>query len=174
MAADWRRHICRGEWERAWRIGDCVLQDRSGRPAWHLPRHLQPVWDGRARAGKRVLVRCYHGLGDTVQFIRFARRLDRVAAAVIVWAQAPLLPLLRTAPGVGRLMALHDGAPGLKVDADIEIMELPHALRLEPADLPGEVPYLGARDRDSDADRGRGRGRRQGTTGSSRTRTGSR
>jgi hypothetical protein len=143
IGARWMRHMRRGEWEAAWRLSDRVLRARAGRTCWHLPRHLQYVWDGRPLAGRRVLVRCYHGLGDTVQFIRLAQPLRRIAAEVIVWAQPVLLPLLRTARGIDRLLPLHDGSPDVAYDVDIEVMELAHALRIAPGDLPGEVPYLG-------------------------------
>jgi hypothetical protein len=93
-------------------------------------RHLQRIWLGEDLAGKRVLVRCYHGLGDTIQFIRFAKPLRAVASEVIVWAQPELIPLLRAAEGVDRLIPLHDGTPDVGYDVDIEIMELAHALRV--------------------------------------------
>lgn len=143
LVIEWMRCMRRGDWEAAWRIGDRALRARGPGPFTHLPRHLQPVWDGRPLARRRVLVRCYHGLGDTVQFIRFAPRLKRIAREVILWAQPPLIPLLRTARGIDRLEPLHDGAPDLDYDADIELMELPHALRISSAELPGDIPYLG-------------------------------
>ena len=62
----------RGAFEAAWAISDAVLRARAGVPCWHWPRHLQYIWDGTPLTGKRVLVRCYHGLGDTIQFIRYA------------------------------------------------------------------------------------------------------
>ena len=105
----WIRAMRRGDWETAWRIGDRVLSTRGPGPFTHLPRHLQPVWDGSPLEGRRVLVRCYHGLGDTVQFVRLALRLRRIAREVILWAQPALIPLLRTTRGIDRLIALHDG-----------------------------------------------------------------
>jgi hypothetical protein len=48
-----------------------------------------------ARRGKRVLVRCYHGLGDTILFSRYMPLLKSRAREVIVWAQPKLIPLLR-------------------------------------------------------------------------------
>ncbi|HLL82604.1 MAG TPA: hypothetical protein VK420_08120, partial [Longimicrobium sp.] len=111
---------------------------------FHLPRHEQWVWDGRPLAGRRVLVRCYHGLGDTLQFIRYAPRLRAVAREVIVWAQPELIPLLATAHGIDRLLPLHDGAPDVEYDTDVEVMELTHLFRDTPATLPADVPYLHA------------------------------
>ncbi len=130
----------RGAWEDAWRVSDEVLRARGGTPCWHLPRHEQWVWDGSPLADRRVLVRCYHGLGDTLQFIRFVPRLR--AAEVIVWAQPTLLRLLESAPGIDRLLSLHDGAPDADYDVDVEVMELAHAVRATSRDVGAGVPYL--------------------------------
>jgi hypothetical protein len=116
--------------------GDAWLRARAGAACWHLPRHEQWVWDGRPLAGRRVLVRCYHGLGDTLMFARFVPPLRRSAAEVTMWAQPALLPLLATMRGVGPLAPLHDGTPEVAYDADVEVMELAHAARATPATLP--------------------------------------
>lgn len=128
----------RGAWEQAWRLSDAAPGPRD----WTLPRHLQRVWDGSPLAGRRVLVRCYHGLGDTIQFIRLVAPLQAIARDVTVWAQPALIPLLATMRDAPRLLPLHDGTPGADCDADIELMELAHALRVTPATLPACVPYL--------------------------------
>jgi hypothetical protein len=141
-AAAWMACMRRGDWAKAWTISDAVLAARRPDRDWHAPRHLQAVWDGRSLRGQRVLVRCYHGLGDTIQFIRFLPKLREIAAEVTIWAQPALIPLLSTMPGIGRLEPLHDGTPEIAHDVDIEIMELAHALRVTPESLPGEIPYL--------------------------------
>jgi hypothetical protein len=142
LGAGWIRHMRRGEMEAAWEVSDAVLRSRAGVPCHHLPRHEQWIWDGTPLQGRRVLVRCYHGLGDTLQFIRFVPRVRALAAEVTVWAQPALLPLLRTLPGVGRLLPLHDGTPEVEYDVDVEVMELAHVFRTTPETLPAEVPYL--------------------------------
>jgi hypothetical protein len=140
--ARWTALVRRGEWEAAWRLSDTALAARKGVRDWTLPRHLQPVWNGTPLHGRRVLVRCYHGLGDTIQFIRLVPPLQAIAREVIVWAQPALIPLLRTMENAPRFLPLHDGTPDAEYDTDIEIMELAHALRITPATLPAEVPYL--------------------------------
>ncbi|HZF68509.1 MAG TPA: hypothetical protein VEZ47_10760 [Gemmatirosa sp.] len=140
--AAWMRHMRRGDWAAAWALSDAALAARGDTPGWHLPRHEQTLWDGRALDGRRVLVHCYHGLGDTLQFARFLPQLAAVAAEVSVWAQPALMPLLAAVPGVDRLLPLHDGAPDAARDANVEIMELGHVFRVTPATLPGDVPYL--------------------------------
>lgn len=135
----WLEAMRGGDFERAWELSDRALIDRRGQTFSHLPRHEQPVWDGTPLEGRRVLVRCYHGLGDTILFARYLPMLARIARQVIVWAQPPLLPLLSTIEGI-RLLPLHDGTPECEYDVDIEIMELAHAFRC----VASRVPYLDA------------------------------
>src|SRR5436309_8360053 len=139
----WSAAMRAGDFERAWEISDRVLRRRvaSGETCWHWPRHLQFIWSGVPLTGQRVLVRCYHGLGDTIQFIRFAAPLREIAREVLVWAQPSLLPLLATAAGIDRALPLHDGIVEAEYDADIESMELPYALRTTLDSLPKRVPY---------------------------------
>lgn len=63
-----------GDFARAWVINDRDLAQLALQPKHTGPRHLQRIWRGEPLAGKRVLVRCYHGLGDTIQFLRFMGR----------------------------------------------------------------------------------------------------
>lgn len=72
----WMTRMRRGDFAGAWEISDAVLRKRRGEPCWDWPRHLPYVWDGTPLDGGRVLVRCYHGLGDTVPYIRYARRVS--------------------------------------------------------------------------------------------------
>ena len=141
-SANWLDLMRRGDYEKAWEYSDAVLKSRAGKPCWHLPRHLQYIWNGARLEGKRVLVRCYHGLGDTIQFIRYMPLLKAIASEVIVWAQPDLLPVLKTMHGIDRLMPLHNGIPEASFDVDIEIMELPHIFRTTTASIRSEIPYL--------------------------------
>jgi len=141
LGEQWMQHMQRGDWERAWQISDVMLElGRFRDPT--LPRHLQAVWNGDSLSRRRVLVHCYHGLGDTIQFVRFAAALHDIAHSVVVWAQPKLIPVVRTVHGVDSVLPLHDGSPQVERDVDIEIMELPHALRITLDTLPARVPYL--------------------------------
>lgn len=137
--------MLRGDFDAAWKISDGVLQRRlrSGERAHHLPRHWQWLWDGRELAGLRVLVHCYHGLGDTLQFVRLLPLLRARCAAITLWLQPALIELLRDIEGADRIEPLHDGAPDVTRDVDVELMELPHILRLTGRNIPARVPYLG-------------------------------
>jgi hypothetical protein len=128
---DWTAAMRAGDFERAWAISDVSLARlrRRGLPKHEGPRHQQRIWRGEELSGRTVLIRCYHGLGDTIQFIRFARPLHAIARSVIVWCQGELVSLVSGVDGVDLALPLHDGAPDVAFDVDIEIMEIPHAIR---------------------------------------------
>jgi hypothetical protein len=138
----WMAAMQCGDFAAAWRISDALLPARHKEDHTTLPRHFQNIWDGRSVAGQRVLVRCYHGLGDTIQFIRYAALLKRVAARVIVWAQPTLIPLLKSVAGIDELLPLHDGVPDVEYDVDLEVTELPYVFRTTLATVPPDVPYI--------------------------------
>jgi hypothetical protein len=139
----WFAAMLLGRFEEAWQISDRTLHYRlaAGDEQAGLPRHLRPVWRGETLAGKTVLVRCHHGLGDAIQFIRYMPLLRREAAAVIIQAQRELLPLFATVPGIDRLVPLDEGREPAH-EVDIEISELMHALRTTPEAIPADLPYL--------------------------------
>jgi hypothetical protein len=138
----WLQYMLKGDFEEVWKLSDEGLKSRAGKPDWHLPRHLQHIWDGSPLKGKCILVRCYHGLGDTIQFIRYMPLLKSIAKEVIVWTQPELISLLQTVQGIDKLLPLHDGAPEVDYDADIEIMECPHIFRTTLASIASQVPYF--------------------------------
>ena len=143
-AAEWVKRARRGDFEGAWTLSDRILA--RGQLCDHTsPRHHQQVWDGTPLAGRRVLIRCYHGLGDTVQFVRYAPMVRAVAREVIVWAQPALLDLLSPVAGIDRLLPLHDGSPEATYDVDVEVMELPFVFRTTLDTIPRACPYLQAR-----------------------------
>jgi hypothetical protein len=96
MPDRWKEAMLDGAFERAWSISDAVLQERAKRSCTHLPYHERWLWDGTPLGDRHLLVRCYHGLGDTLQFGRFVPHVAAIARSVIVETQPALLPLLRS------------------------------------------------------------------------------
>ncbi len=142
LASSWLAAMRAGDFPAAWAVSDCVLAGRDpvGRDDPALPYHLRWVWDGRPPDGKHVLVRCYHGLGDTLQFCRFLQLLRSRVASLTLEVQPELITLLRALPGPDRLAPFNPAAPLPPSECDVEIMELPHLLRA----APGPAPYLRA------------------------------
>ncbi len=138
----WTEAMRGARFEEAWALSQIGLaaRDPSTRDDPRLPYHLRWVGDGRPFDGRRVLVRCYHGLGDTIQFARYLPLLAGRAASVSLEVQPRLLPLLADLPGIAELIPFDPARPAAPAECDIEITELPFALRLPPTAAP--PPYL--------------------------------
>lgn len=139
---DWTGAVRRGDYALAWKLSEDILaaRDRGTRDDPSTPYHLRWVWDGRSFEGRHVLVRCYHGLGDTIQFARYLAILRQSAASVTIEVQPRLACLFERFPGVDRIVAFDPDNPSAQSDCDIEIMELAFALRAPPSSVP--PPYL--------------------------------
>ena len=133
-----------GAFEEAWTISTGILarRDPATRDDPMQPYHRRWVWDGTDVAGRHVLVRCYHGLGDTIQFARFLPVLGRRAASVTLEVQAALCGMFANLPGVTRVIPFDLARPAPPAECDIEITELQFALRARLS--AGDPPYLAA------------------------------
>lgn len=142
VSGDWLAAMRRGDWEAAWRATDRIelpRREAQSQPGFQRQAaHLH--WDGTPPAGRSVLVRCEHGLGDTLMFMRFIPALR--ARAVHFMVQPPLVELLRGAPGLGEVRNWWTDDPLPAHDVDIEVMELPYALRMTLPRLPPPYPQL--------------------------------
>jgi hypothetical protein len=141
----WSAAMRRGDWERAWQETDRIEHLRRAlqrQPDFrHRPEFLR--WAGTPPAGRSVLVRCEHGLGDTLQFMRFLPWLQARELHFLV--QPHLVQLLRNAPGLGEVRNYWTDEPPPPHEVDMEIMELPYALRTTLATLPPPYPHLSHR-----------------------------
>jgi hypothetical protein len=139
---EWLALMRAGRFAAAWRVSDEAQRVRADIDCSQWPRHEQFIWQGEPLTGRRVLIRCYHGLGDTIQFVRFVPRARRLAREVTLWVQPTLIPLLSSMAGIDRILPLHDGTPRVSYDVDVELAELMHVLRVTPDELAAECPYL--------------------------------
>ena len=99
-----------------------------------------PEWDGLSSlAGKRILLYAEQGLGDTLQFVRFALVLEAQGAKVIVEVQAPLYDFLARALNV-TVIAQNDLLP--EHDLHFPLMSLPKALGTNEHNIPFSRGYL--------------------------------
>ncbi len=145
IANRWTALMLLGHFERAWQETDRTERTRLALPRdshnEHLPKHLRRVWDGVPLAGRNVRVYCYHGLGDTLQFVRLLPKLADVAARIEIECQPQLLELLALS-----FPTIPFRAPSQQPANDdavcIELMELAYAFRITLETLPPCVPYL--------------------------------
>ena len=146
VGSEWMRSVRCGEFERAWQISDNVLRQHKNETCEDLPLHERWVWRGQSAAKKRVLVRCFHGLGDTIQFVRYAPLVKAQGGVVVVECHKPLLPLLKSCAGVDTWVAR--GSVLRPFDVQAPLLSLPGMFGTTLATVPAGIPYLSA-----DADR---------------------
>ncbi|HEX3726273.1 MAG TPA: tetratricopeptide repeat protein, partial [Pirellulales bacterium] len=97
-------------------------------------------WDGAPLEGRPILLSHEQGLGDMIQFIRYAPLVQQRGGTVVVGCPQSLMPLLKTCPGVDRLIYQHELASGIEVQA--ALMSLPRIFRTELDSIPAGIPYL--------------------------------
>ena len=98
---------------------------RRKRDAWEPRTFAGPEWTGSSAAGKRLLFYSEQGLGDTIQFARFAGAVAAASGHVILEVQPPLCGLLGTIEGV---TVVRKGDPLPAFDAHLPLMSLPRVL----------------------------------------------
>lgn len=115
------------------------MDARAGRPM----RFRERRWTGRERLqGKRIFIWCEQGLGDVLQFCRYAPRLRDLGADVTLEVPPQLEALLRSQFSGLRLLGGNEPHPDF--DYQCPLLSLPGALRTEVATIPAAVPYLKA------------------------------
>jgi hypothetical protein len=108
---------------------------------WHKAR--APTWKpGQSLAGKTILLFAEQGLGDTIQFVRFAPLLAAQGAQVILLVQPALVSLLAGIEGIAACIGFGDKLP--RFDLQYPLMSLPYALGIELASVQANYPYLTA------------------------------
>jgi hypothetical protein len=102
------------------------------------------LWQGEALAGKSLLMIAEQGIGDTLQFIRYAKPLaDQGARIGLYVRQAHVAGLLRNAHGLTEVYAGEAVIPAY--DYFCHVLSLPRLCGTRSlAAVPADVPYLEA------------------------------
>jgi hypothetical protein len=105
----------------------------------HAREFSAPPWRGEAVGDQIILLHAEAGVGDTLQFCRYAPLLVG-GAGIILEVQAPLVRLLSRLPGVAHIVAMGDRlAP---FDLHCPLMSLPFAFRTTLDTIPAMTSYL--------------------------------
>ena len=124
-----------GDWERGWEEAEWRLKCRNP-PGF---RCRLPRWTGEDLDGKTIVLHWEQGLGDTLQFIRFAPQVASRGGRVVVFSQKPLSRLVARCDGVH---SIFDGTGPLPpVDVHAPLMSVPAMLGTTLATLP-QAPSL--------------------------------
>ena len=98
-----------------------------------------PMWQGEPLQGKSILLMPEQGLGDQIQFVRYAQWLKSLGAKVLVGAGDALSNLLKTCPWIDEVVS--DGA-SFAANYWIFSMSLPAIAKTTIKTIPNSVPYL--------------------------------
>jgi tetratricopeptide (TPR) repeat protein len=99
-----------------------------------------PSWDGRDLTGRTLLIHGEQGLGDNIQFARYASLAAARGARVVFECAPPLARLFGNLAGVDE--ALPRGAALPEFDAQIPLLSLPRLFGTTLDTVPAHVPYL--------------------------------
>jgi tetratricopeptide (TPR) repeat protein len=117
------------------------FEERRITPVWRPREAGTPEWDGGPLAGRRLLLHAEQGLGDTIQFVRFAALLAERGDEVVVEVPESLRALVAGMAGV-QVVARQE--PPTQHDVHASLMSLPHLLGLGDDLLADRVPYFAA------------------------------
>ncbi|MFT3735838.1 MAG: tetratricopeptide repeat-containing glycosyltransferase family protein [Rhodocyclaceae bacterium] len=102
-----------------------------------------PRWFGDFDlAGKTILLHCEQGLGDTLQFCRYALEVRKLGARVLLEVQPPLVTLMKSLSD--DITVLPKGAEHMDFDCQCPILSLPLAFKTDLTSIPQRGKYLSA------------------------------
>ena len=128
-----------GDFERGWPEYEWRWQC----PGSKMPGYSASLWQGEPLDGKTILLHHEQGLGDTIQFVRYATILKQHGAGqVVVKTQKPLMKLLAACPGIDELVC--DDAKLPAFDVHVPMLSVPGILETTFESIPAKVPYLHA------------------------------
>jgi tetratricopeptide (TPR) repeat protein len=99
------------------------------------------LWLGKeSLVNKTILIYSEQGLGDTLQFCRYAKLVAELGAIVILEVQKPLVNLLQNLDGVSQVVA--KGTAIQEYDFRSPLMSMPLAFKTTIESIPNQIPYI--------------------------------
>ncbi len=130
-----------GHYEEGWQL----YEWRWKRPGFAFAQRQfpQPLWLGtQPLAGKTILLYAEQGLGDTIQFCRYARRVSELGARVVLEVHKSLRDVLASVQGVSEIVAI--GQPLPAFDYHCPLLSLPLAFKTTLTTVPAVQRYVNA------------------------------
>lgn len=130
-----------GDLANGWRLLEWRWKTAALAP--RLRPYTRPLWLGaEPLQGKTLLLHSEQGLGDTIQFCRFAAEVAKRGAKVLLEVPTPLLALLQGIEGVHGVLPWGSRLPDF--DLHCPLLSLPLALAIDLATIPAPRAYLHA------------------------------
>ncbi|HXE51654.1 MAG TPA: tetratricopeptide repeat-containing glycosyltransferase family protein [Tepidisphaeraceae bacterium] len=126
-----------GDFARGW---EAFEARREGIADKFTPPAGQPLWDGSPLNGRTILLHNEQGLGDTIQFIRYAPMVASRRGRVVVRCQTELVRLLNGQLGIDQVIGPDVPLPAF--DGYCPLPSLPRIFATDQSTIPAGVPYL--------------------------------
>lgn len=131
-------HLVTGRMITGWR--GFALRGKADNVGLAAGRSSQPQWAGEKMTRGTLLIQAEQGLGDNIQFIRYAAAAKIRVGRVIVEAPAPLVELFSDVDGVDAVATR--GETLLEHDMQIPVMSLPGIFGTGADTVPWNGPYI--------------------------------
>jgi len=124
------------DYEWRWKNENCS----SFKESRSLPK---PLWLGKdSLTDKTIFLHCEQGMGDTLQFCRYAKLVADLGARVLLEVQRPLATLLADLAGVSEIIIKGSVLPDF--DYHCPLLSLPLAFKTNLSTIPSSSKYLHA------------------------------
>jgi tetratricopeptide (TPR) repeat protein len=142
--AHWNKailHLLTGDFDAGWPLYEWRWKNEK---LGLKPRAFPvPRWDGsQSLEGRVILLHAEQGLGDTIQFSRYAALVAARGATVILEVPRPLVGVLQGIAGVSQLVVRGESLPAF--DYHAPLLSLPLAFRTDAGSIPSSPRYLAA------------------------------
>ncbi len=127
-----------GDYEQGWP----EYEWRWTQPGFVRRDFAQPRWDGSPLNGRTILLYHEQGLGDTIQFVRYAALVKKGGGQVIVQCQHSLMRLLANVDGIDQLVPERYPVPPFDVQAPL--LSLPGIFQTRLGTIPATPGYITA------------------------------
>ncbi len=141
-AGRWGCWMLKGEFERAWKESDRIRALQSNDP--------HRFWNGEALEHQHIMLRCLHGFGDAIQFLRYGPEMAKIAQSITLQVAPGLLPLFSETSGseisghkppwANAVITWQEQEPFWNMQ--IECMELPYLFRTTVKTIPPPLSCL--------------------------------
>jgi tetratricopeptide (TPR) repeat protein len=135
--------LLHGRWREAWSRYERRIALKIGIPEGFSPPPWPP-WRGEPLQDELLVLRGEQGLGDHLLFSCFGAHLAKLGYRIALWTKPSLEPLLRTVPGVERIVCDIAALEGSRDLRWTSMMSVPGILGVTPETVPRNGSFLAA------------------------------
>lgn len=131
-------YLMRGQYNKGWKLYDSRFN-------WQEKFRMDiPIWQGEVLTGRKVLLFYEQGIGDMIQFFRYAYQVAQTAKKTTVWIQKPLERLLLSTQNVFSVCASGKNIDPGQFDFACSLFSLPAKFNSGQEVFNNDIPYIHA------------------------------